>query len=292
MERNDGRPASRGVRPQGTRLSGDDFDYVRELVRKRSAIALEAGKEYLATSRLEQLAQREGLDSVDSLLRTLRRGDERIARAVVEAMTTNETSFYRDRRPFEALRADILPRLIEARRASRRLVLWCAAASSGQEPYSVRMLLDEHFPELATWDVELLATDLSQDVLARAQEGLYTQFEVDRGLSPRLLAKHFDREGNRWRAKRELRERVRFRAMNLAEPWPVLEPCDVVLARNVLLYFDAAAKSAVLGRIRRVLRPDGVLLLGGAESTVGLDDAFVPVRSLDTTYYRLAAQAA
>lgn len=276
--------------PRNCHLTPEDFTWLSDFVRKRSAIVLDAGKEYLAETRLSQVVQKEGIDSITSLVRSLRKGDSRkLEGAVIEAMTTNETSFFRDLKPFEILRTEVLPALIEARRSTKRLSMWCAAASTGQEPYSVMMLLDQHFPELRDWKVDYLATDLSGDVLAKAEAGIYSQFEVNRGLPAPLLVKYFAGQGGRWQVKPELRARIRFRPMNLIEPWPPMEPLDIVFIRNVLIYFDQPTKSAILGRIRKLLRPDGVLFLGGAESTMGLDDQYVPVRSQGSTYYRIDA---
>lgn len=276
--------------PRDSHLTPEEFTWLSDFVHKRSAIVLDAGKEYLAETRLSQVVQKEGIESIASLVRSLRKGDSRkLEGAVIEAMTTNETSFFRDLKPFEILRTEVLPALIEARRSTKRLSMWCAAASTGQEPYSVMMLLDEHFPELREWKVDYLATDLSGDVLAKAEAGIYSQFEVNRGLPAPLLVKYFTGQGGRWQVKPELRSRIRFRPMNLIEPWPPMEPLDIVFIRNVLIYFDQPTKSAILGRIRKLLRPDGVLFLGGAESTMGLDDQYVPVRSQGSTYYRIDA---
>jgi chemotaxis protein methyltransferase CheR len=278
--------------PRGSDLSREDFLFVSDFVRRRAAIVLETGKEYLVETRLSQVVNKEGLDSVASLVRALRRGDaQRLESVVVEAMTTNETSFFRDLKPFDVLRAEVLPQLIQARRPQRRLSIWCAAASTGQEPYSVVMLLDQHFPELADWKIDFLATDISSEVLARASAGVYTQFEVNRGLPAPMLVKYFENLGGKWRLKPSIRQRVTFKPMNLIQPWPSMEPLDLIFARNVLIYFDQPTKSQILRGFRKLLRPDGVLFLGGAESTLGLEDAFTTVRSMGTSYYRVARAA-
>ncbi len=267
-----------------------DFEYVRRLVRERAAIVLEDGKAYLAESRLVPVAREEGFASVAELIARIRSERfGRLHRKVVEAMTTNETSFFRDVAPFEALRTVVFPELLARRATERVLHVWCAAASTGQEPYSVAMLLREHFPELATWTVRLLATDLSTEVLARARAGRFTQLEVNRGLPASCLVRYFERDGAYWVLGEEVRRMVEFRELNLAEPWPPLPPMDVVLLRNVLIYFDLDTKRAVLGRLRRVLRADGWLFLGGAETTLNVDDAFERVQVGRASAYRVRA---
>lgn len=263
------------------------FQFLRDLVYKRSAIVVEQGKEYLVESRLGPLARREGFAGIDELVVALRRdsaGD--LTARVVEAMTTNETSFFRDIHPFEALRGAIVPKLLESRAASKTLRIWCAAASTGQEPYSIAMTLRDHFPELAAWNVQILATDINKTVLARAREGLYKQLEVNRGLPATALVKHFDRVGTDWQVKESLRRMISFQELNLLDRWPLFTAQDVVFMRNVLIYFDVQTKRSILERVRQNLRPDGYLLLGGAETTVNIDDGFGHVRAGQTVYYQ------
>jgi chemotaxis protein methyltransferase CheR len=269
-----------------------DFDFVREVVRRRSAIVLEPGKEYLVETRLGQLARQESYDSLEVLVAALRRapgGD--LERKVVDAMTTNETSFFRDLHPFEALRGTIVPELLASRSARHRLDLWCGACSSGQEPYSIAMVLREAFPQLASWDVRLLATDLSDEMLAKAREGRYSQLEVNRGLPAPYLVKYFDRVGTDWQVKPDLKRGIEFRPMNLIAPWPAMPAFDVVFLRNVLIYFDVDTKRMILNRIRRTMRPDGWLLLGGAETTMYLDDAYERVAVGRASCFRVRAEA-
>ncbi len=268
-------------------ISPIDFDYLRKLMAEHTAIVLDAGKEYIAESRLAHLVVQEGFDSVPELIRTLRSNSfDILHRKVVNAMTNNETWFFRDLVPFDALRNTILPAVIAARAQERRLCIWCAACSSGQEPYSVAMLLRENFPELRGWSVRLLATDISSSVLERAQRGHYSQLEINRGLPAPLLARYFTREGLDWVIADEIRRTVEFRLFNLAEPWKEYPSCDLVLIRNVLIYFDVATKKTILGRMRRSLRSDGYLLLGGAETTLNLDDKYERVQYGTTAYYR------
>jgi len=269
-------------------MNAADFDYVRKYVRAQAAIVLEPGKEYLVESRLLTLSRKESLGSVDELMTRLRaEPGGALHRKVVDAMTTNETSFFRDIHPFDALRKWILPEVIARRAAERKLSLWCGAASTGQEPYSVLMLIAEHFPALLTWDLRFIATDLSTDVLTRARSGRFSQLEVNRGLPATLLVKHFSRQGVEWEVKPELRRRVEFREMNLLSEWSLLPPVDVIFLRNVLIYFDVETKKGILAKTRRVLRPGGYLLLGGAETTLNVDDAFERVTYDKTTCYRI-----
>ena len=271
----------------GGSLLPEDFNYFRGLVQRRAAILLEDEKAYLVESRLSLLSQREGFRSLGALATHLRYGgDERLQRQVVEAMTTNETSFFRDEHPFRSLRQTLIPELLRRRAADRTLAVWCAACSSGQEPYSVAMLLREQAAALEGWNVRIIATDLSTEVLARARRGRYSDAEVKRGLPPRLLDKYFRRDGGEWQAGDELRGMVEFRAVNLIDPWPALPALDVVFLRNVLIYFDLPAKRATLERVRKVLRPDGYLFLGGSETTLNLHDGYERVQAGPSVCYR------
>lgn len=257
-----------------------DFDFVRDLVRKRSAIVLEPGKEYLVESRLTAVARGEGFPSLDEFLAEIRAQPANgLHQRVVEAMTTNETTFFRDIHPFDALRQTVIPELLERRAAERKLLIWSAACSSGQEPYSIAILLKEMGGILAGWNVRILATDLSTEMVARAREGRYNQIEMNRGLPAAYLVKYFKKQGLEWQVSEEIRRMVEFKELNLAEPWAAMPAPDVVFMRNVLIYFDVETKKAILGRIRRLMRPDGYLVLGGAETTMNLDDAYerVPV---------------
>ena len=267
-------------------LAAPDFDYIAQLVHRRSAIVLEPGKEYLAESRLESIARDHGLASVGELVSHMRSGMLDLSDAVVDAMTTNETSFFRDAHPFNALRDTVLPELIEARRVARSITIWCGATSSGQEPYSVAMLIREHFPELTGWQVRIIATDISPSMLQRTREGRYSQLEVNRGLPAPMLVKHFTRDGMHWVVSDDLKRMVSAQYLNLNERWPVMPPFDLVLLRNVLIYFDVPTKQQILAKVRQSLRPDGLLLLGGAETTMNLDANFERVPHGRSTWYR------
>ena len=265
-----------------------EFDIVRSLIRTEAGIVLEQGKEYLVEARLSPLARREGFASPSALIARLGGIKSPLHTRVVEAMTTNETIFFRDIEPFEVLRKEVLPAMIDARRATRRLQIWCGASSTGQEPYSIAMtLLDT--PELAGWTIDILATDISTDVLARAREGLYSQLEVNRGLPATQLVKHFEKKGLEWQISQKLRSMVRFEYLNLMRPLPSMTAPDIVFLRNVLIYFDTSDKSAILTRIRGAMRQDGYLFLGAAETTRNLDDRFERLPYSKTGCYRITA---
>jgi chemotaxis protein methyltransferase CheR len=268
-----------------------NFEYVRKLVHDHSAIALESNKEYLVESRLLPLARQLSLSSVCELIMQLRaRPLGPLHTQVVEAMTTNETSFFRDLHPFEALRKDVLPPLLAARRAQKTLTIWSAACSSGQEPYTIAMLLREHFPELGNWNLQIIGSDLSQQMLDRAEEGCYTQHEVNRGLPAAMLIKYFQKSGLSWQVKPEIRRIVRFVRVNLIGRWPALPSIDILFLRNVLIYFTQDTKRQILKGVRRQLAADGTLFLGGAETTLGIDSAWERVNHGKTGSYRLARQ--
>jgi len=239
---------------------------------------LEAGKEYLVEARLLPLAESAGQGTVQRYIDRLRTTPVGVDHwAAIEAMTTNETSFYRDLHPFESLRMKIIPALIDARGQQRTLEIWSAACSSGQEPYSVAMILREHFAILSRWRCRIRASDIARGVLKRAREGLYNQAEISRGMPPELLAKYFDREGSQWRLSSKIRQMVEFFEFNLTSRWSSMPPMDFVLLRNVLIYFDVRTKRSILEKVRRVLRPDGYLLLGNAETVRGVHEGFEPL---------------
>lgn len=268
--------------------SSSDFDFVRDLVRRHSAIVLEASKEYLIEARLAPLARSEGLGSIGDLVTRLRIGrDDKLQRKVIDAMTTNETLFFRDVHPFEALRVNVLPEMLPSRAASKQLRIWSAACSTGQEPYTIAMLLREHFPELASWRIDILATDLSTEVLAKARTGVYGQIEVNRGLPAKLMVKYFTKQGVDWQIDDSIRRMIEFREFNLAETWPAMQKFDVIFLRNVLIYFDADTKKSILSRMRRLLRPDGCLFLGAAETTMNLDDGYERLQIGKSGCYRV-----
>ncbi len=268
-------------------LSSLDFNYLRTLVRTHTAIVIDDGKEYLAEARLSNLVRKEGFSSVPELLQILRgKTFSPLHRRVLDAMTNNETWFFRDLAPFEALRRKVLPEIMITRGLTRRLNIWSAACSSGQEAYSTLILLHENFPELLNWQVRVFATDYSQSMLDRVKAGRYSQFEVNRGLPASALAKHFVQHGLEWEISDRFKNMVDCQLLNLAEPWPDLPEPDIVLLRNVLIYFDVTTKADILARIHRRMRPDGYLFLGGAETTLGLSDSFERIPFEKTAYYR------
>lgn len=258
------------------------------MLREQCALALETGKEYLVSARLTPIVHKHGLETISQLIDELRRaGSNGLQMEVVEAMVTTETSFFRDIYPFETLRKTVLPRLIELRRSERQLNIWCAASSSGQEPYSIAILLKEYFPELSSWRVNLSATDISCEMLQRSRAGRYSQVEVNRGLTTELLNKWFRQEGAFWQLDDRIRDAITYTQMNLAQAWPSMPMWDLVLVRNVMIYFDNDVKKSILGRVGRVLRKDGYLLLGGAETTFNLDDSFARAEALKSGFYQL-----
>jgi chemotaxis protein methyltransferase CheR len=267
------------------RVSSNDFDFVRNLVYEHSAITLDDTKEYLVEARLAPVARREGLPSIAELIRLLRAGAPRLRDDVVAAVATNETTFFRDVHPFDALRDVVIPDLL-ARNGSSGLNMWSAAASTGQEAYSMALVVREHFPSVPA--VRIVGTDVAADVLDRARAGRFSQLEINRGLPARLLVRHFRRDGTSWVLADDIRRMVTFRRMNLAQPFDAITPMDVIFLRNVLIYFDMPTKVAVLRRIAQVLRPGGYLLLGGSESTYGFDPAFERVQIGRSMFYRLA----
>jgi chemotaxis protein methyltransferase CheR len=269
-------------------MTDQDFDAIRKLLHEHSAIALDSGKQYLVESRLGPVLRQNHLTSIADLVAALRaRPGNGLQRQVVEAMVTTESSFFRDHHPFEALRRVVLPDLINRRREERRLNIWCAASAHGQEPYSIALLLREHFPQLAGWSIRLLASDLSREVLARARAGLYNQIEVNRGLPAALLVKYFEQRGTDWQLRADVRGMVEFQEINLARHWPALPRMDLVLIRNVMIYFDVDTKKTILAKLVRLLNPDGYLFLGGAETTINLSHSYRRVEPLKAGLYQL-----
>lgn len=267
-------------------LTTENFTYVAHLVKQRSAINLPAGKEYLVESRLSPLARRSGL-TVDEYVGSHRRRASAIeTELIVEALTTNETSWFRDLQPFQALKNHIVPELVQAGVGQiSPLKVWSGACSTGQEPYSIAMTLKECLP--AGRRAEIIATDLSNEVLDRAKQGVYSQLEVNRGLPATQLVQHFTRQGASWAISPELRSMVRFSKHNLLDSPPLGGPFDIIFLRNVLIYFEIDVKQDILRRLRSVLRPGGFLVLGAAETTVGIDDSWTRVQVGRSSIYQL-----
>jgi chemotaxis protein methyltransferase CheR len=258
-------------------VSPHDYEFLCKLLKDQSGLALAGDKQYLVESRLLPLARKAGLASLAHLVAKLKDGGDRLAVEVVHAMTTNESFFFRDKIPFDHFRDTIMPALLAARAAERRIRIWCAAASTGQEPYSLAICLKDMKDKLAGWRIEILGTDLSTPVLEKAKAGLYTQFEVQRGLPIQMLVKYFAQVGEMWQIAADIRAMVQYRPLNLLADFAYLGSFDLIFCRNVLIYFDQDAKVGVLNRLARVTAPHGYLVLGAAETVVGLSDAFKPV---------------
>ncbi len=267
-------------------LTTTSFDWVRQLVHRESAIVLAPGKEYLVEARLLPIARSMGLPDVGQLVDSVRsRPSPESTRKIVEALTTNETSWFRDGDPFTALTSTVLPSLLTARGPAERLQIWSAASSSGQEPYTIAMLLEDAMPNAST-RVAITATDLSREMVERTRAGKFSQLEVNRGLPAPMLVRHFTRAGSEWQVSPSLRRMVTASQCNLAAPLPRMGPFDVVYLRNVLIYFDLPTKQAILRRVRALMRPDGWLFLGAAETTLGVDDSWERVVIGRSSAYR------
>lgn len=254
-------------------LQATDFSFVTQMVRQRSSIDLQPGKEYLVESRLAPIARQLGEQDVSGLVARLRKGDPSLSDAVVDALTTNETSWFRDSHPFDAFVNQLLPDVAKTS-ATRSVTVWSAACSSGQEAYSMAMLLLDWLPSHPGFSARILGTDISQKMVDRARAGRFSQLEVNRGLRAPYLVKYFDQIGRDWVLRQPVRDLCRFERGNLAQHPSGIPTADIVFLRNVLIYFDLDTKRAVLSNVRKVLRPGGYLVLGGAESTLNLDDAF------------------
>lgn len=255
-----------------------DYDFLRKLLKERSGLVLGGDKQYLVESRLLPVSRRVGAAGLNGLMEKIRRPEnDDLVVQVVEAMATNESLFFRDRIPFDHFRDTIMPALLASRAKQRRIRIWCAAASTGQEPYSLAMVLKEMGSNLAGWRTDILATDFSLEVLEKAKAGIYSQFEVQRGLPIQMLVKYFMQIGEMWQIAPEIRAMVQYRPFNLLHDCTPLGRFDVIFCRNVLIYFDPKTKVEVLDRLARVMEPDGYLVLGAAETVVGLTQSFKPI---------------
>jgi chemotaxis protein methyltransferase CheR len=253
-----------------------DYEYLRKLLKDRSGLDLSSDKQYLIESRLLPLARKCSLSGISELVQKMKGGSASIVAQVVEAMTTNETFFFRDKVPFDHFRQSIMPAMLKARAGRKSVRIWCAAGSTGQEPYSIAMCLKEMGASLAGWRTEIVATDLSQEVLEKSRAGLYSQFEVQRGLPIQMLVKYFKQTGEFWQINPEIRSMVQHRQLNLLHDFSQLGTFDVVFCRNVLIYFDQDTKIGIFNRLARLMEPDGFLVLGAAETVVGLTETFKP----------------
>jgi chemotaxis protein methyltransferase CheR len=269
-----------------------DYEFLRKLLRDKSGLDLSSDKQYLIESRLHPLARKAGLPGLGELVQKLKDGNGGLTSQVVEAMTTNETFFFRDKVPFDHFREAIVPELLKARASRKSMRIWCAAGSTGQEPYSLAMCLKEMGAALSGWRVEIIATDLSQEVLEKSKAGLYSQFEVQRGLPIQLLVKYFKQVGELWQINADLRAMVQHRQLNLLHDFSQLGTFDVIFCRNVLIYFDQDTKINIFGRLAKLMEPDGFLVLGAAETVVGLTDVFKPLAERRGLYRPSGTEAA
>jgi len=268
-------------------VTPQDFEFISTLIKSKSGLVLTPDKSYLLESRLMPVARKHGLKGLDDLINTLRtRKDEVLIVEVTEAMTTNESFFFRDVKPFDLLRDSVLPPIMEKRAAKKHIRIWCAAASSGQEPYSIAIVLKEMGPKFMGWKADIVGTDISHDILKKAKSGQYSQFEVQRGMPITMLMKYFDKKDESWEIKPDLKRMVQYKYWNLLENLKGLGGYDIVFCRNVLIYFDAETKGRVLEGISKLMPEDGMLFLGGAETVLGVTDKFKPVPGQRGVYAR------
>jgi chemotaxis protein methyltransferase CheR len=255
-------------------VNSPDYEYLRKILKDQSGLDLSADKQYLIESRLLPLARKAGLPGIAELVQKIKGGSTDHMSQVVEAMTTNETFFFRDKIPFDHFRQSIMPEILQARANRKSIRIWCAAGSTGQEPYSLAMCLKEMGAAFGGWRLEILATDLSQEVIEKSKAGIYSQFEVQRGLPIQMLVKYFKQTGEIWQINADIRAMVQHRQLNLLHDFSHLGVFDVIFCRNVLIYFDQETKVNIFNRLARVIEPDGFLVLGAAETVVGLTDVF------------------
>lgn len=274
-------------------MKSDDFDFLAALLKRQSGLMLSPDKLYLIESRLMPIARKRGAETLDALIAELRKGPETspLVNQVMDAMTTNESFFFRDIKPFDQFQKIVLPHLLKARAETKRIRIWSAACSSGQEPYSLAMILRDMGPQLAGWRFEILATDISTEMLEKSKAGIYSQFEVQRGLPVQYLVKYFTQMGDKWKIDPSLREIVHFREFNLLHEPTGLGQFDVIFIRNVLIYFDNQTKCGILSRIYNLMPADGFLYLGGAETVLGISDKFQPFEGERGIYCRVLPAA-
>ena len=262
-----------------------DYEFLSVLIKEQSGLVLTEDKSYLLESRLMPVARKRGLKGLEELVDTMKaHSDAALVKEITEAMTTNESFFFRDIKPFDLFRDHVLPQMVANRASKKALRIWCAAAASGQEPYTLAMILKEEAQKLAGWRTEIVGTDISEDILAKAKSGLYSQFEVQRGLPIQLLLKYFSKQDEMWQVSPDLQALIQFKYYNLLTDLQSLGGFDVVFCRNVLIYFDQETKGRVLEQISRLMPEDGVLFLGGAETVLGITDKFKPVKGYRGVY--------
>lgn len=263
-----------------------DFDLYKDLLKEKSGLTLTPDKSYLLDSRLTPIARKwnyANLEVMTMALRAMPPSD--LVKDVVEAMTTNETSFYRDTKPFDQFRDIVIPHLLKTR-PTRRVRIWCAASSTGQEPYSLAMLIKENAAKLPGWNFEIVATDIDTNVLESARKAEYSQFEVQRGLPIQMLMKYFEQKGDRWALKQDIKSMVQYKQFNLLDPMGPLGKFDIIFCRNVLIYFDRETKAKVLQSMSALLPEDGFVFLGGAETVLGITESFKPMENTRGIYIK------
>ncbi len=271
-------------------IKPQDFNYLRDLIKSRSGLALSDDKAYLIESRLMPIARKHMMEGLEALVKTLKAEDTGdLAIEVVEAMTTNESFFFRDVKPFNLFRDVVMPHLLKNRAEQKNIRIWCAACSSGQEPYSLAILLDEMAAKIFGWNIEIMATDISTEALNKAQSGTYSQFEVQRGLPVQHLVKYFEKKEGKWCIQEKLKQRINFKYFNLLDSFSALGKFDVVFCRNILIYFDAETKTQTLERIANILPDDGYLFLGSTETVIGVTNRFQPDAEHRGLYIPVAA---
>lgn len=252
----------------------NDFEFVRKFIKDQAGIVLDSDKMYLVEARLNPIAKEVGLSSLEDLIHEIKfKTAHDIKLKMIDALTTNETLFFRDTHPFEALKNTVLPEIISRKQNEKKLNIWCAAASSGQEPYTIAMILNEHKDKLKDWNINFVASDISETMLEKAKAGIYNQFEVNRGLPVNYLFKYFDKDGDHWQIKKEIRDMIDFKKINLTKPW-TMSGMDLIFIRNVLIYFSIDTKKDILQRLEKTLHPEGFCFLGGTETTLGINNRF------------------
>lgn len=274
-------------------MNQSDFDFIAGILKQTSGLVLTPEKAYLLESRLMPVARKGGFADLDELVASVRKNrSKELVDEITDAMTTNESLFFRDVKPFEQFNDFVMPTMLKARSAAKTIRIWSAASSSGQEPYSISMCLKGMAAQLAGWRIEIVATDISSEMLSRAREGRYTQFEVQRGLPIATLVKYFKQEGDNWRIDESIRSMVSYRSFNLLDDPRPLGQFDIIFCRNVLIYFDQQTKAEVLDRMTRVLASDGMLFLGAAETVLGITEQFVPLQGQRGIYELTQSQSA
>lgn len=268
-------------------ISPEQFDFLCSLLRRKTGVVINESKRYLVVARLTPIVKKRSIPSLDTLIKRLRGGlDPSLERDVLNAMMTHETSFFRDRTPFETLRS-LIQAFIPKRKTFRQLSIWSAGCSTGQEPYSIAMIINEHFADLAaTWRIRILATDISEPILLKAKEGVFSNLETNRGLPPAMLKKYFRPLQGQWSITHSCRRLIEFRQVNLNSHWPVMPVFDIIFLRNVMLYFDVPTRAELVTKMRSSLRPDGALFLGGAETMIGIDTGYERHLGQNCSFYR------